>query len=82
MPRPTNRDKALAALRTARSYDEGVTNTQLAAVCGFRYSARLKELRDRGFQISTEQVKGGLFRYRLTFDPEKDITNTQTQMEV
>lgn len=43
---------------------EGATNIQLNRVA-FRYSSRIKELRDDGYQIIRQHVKGSIWRYTL-----------------
>lgn len=43
---------------------DGVTNVQLNKV-GFRFSARIKELRDDGYKIVRQHVKGSIWRYYL-----------------
>jgi hypothetical protein len=40
-----------------------VTNAELLAIAGFRFGARLKELRDGGHDIVTEERAGGLVFY-------------------
>jgi hypothetical protein len=42
----------------------GIYNYELNSIC-FRYSARIKELRDAGFQIVTQYIKPGVFKYTL-----------------
>ena len=39
------------------------SNTQLQKIGGFRYGARLKNLRDEGHIIVTNHVKDGLWEY-------------------
>lgn len=43
----------------------GVTSRQFNDAQIFRYSARIEELRKAGHEISTERVKGTLFRFIL-----------------
>jgi hypothetical protein len=57
--RANNRDRALALLKDKRR----VTNAELLDVAGFRFGARLKELRDAGYDIVTEPKDGGLVVY-------------------
>lgn len=40
------------------------SNVELNAIC-YRYGARLKELRDQGYNIITESVSRGEYRYIL-----------------
>lgn len=64
--KPTQAERILDLLE--RAGDKGVSNRTLNAVC-FRYSARLKELRDQGYQISTAHIKESLFRFVLHEEP-------------
>ncbi|MBM4592658.1 hypothetical protein GS454_04720 [Rhodococcus hoagii] len=41
-----------------------VTNVELSKIC-LRYSARIKDLRDQGFIIETEHVKGPVWSFTL-----------------
>lgn len=43
---------------------DGATNYELNKIA-FRYSARIAELRKDGVEISTVQIKKGLFKYTL-----------------
>lgn len=66
----TRRDLALRLLRDAGS--KGVTTGQLlTAGVGSRYSARLRELRERGYVISSECVRPGQWRYTLLREPPR-----------
>lgn len=58
--RLNSRDQVLAYLQLHGS----ATGEDLNRIC-FRYGARLQELRQAGYRITTEAVRGGLFRYRL-----------------
>jgi hypothetical protein len=58
----TQREKALAMLTEAG--DAGVTNGEFAANRILRFGARLKELRDEGYEISTQGTNGTV-RYVL-----------------
>lgn len=63
----TRRALVLQLLRQAG--DSGVTTAELLrAGCGSRYGARLLELRKAGFVITSERVREGQWRYRLTHD--------------
>lgn len=44
------------------------TNEELERIGGFRYGARIQELRKEGNQIITVREQGGLFRYTLKGD--------------
>jgi len=59
----TKKEKVLSMLEAAG--DRGVTNRELNDAGIFRYSARIKELRDEGKEILTTRIKGGLFKFRL-----------------
>jgi len=63
----TKKEKVLSMLQAAG--DRGVTNRELNDAGVYRYSARIKELRDEGMKISTTRVKGGLFEFRLVSPP-------------
>jgi len=45
---------------------EGVTGNQFYAACLPRFAARIKELRDRGYEISTERLDNNHFVYKLS----------------
>jgi hypothetical protein len=57
--RANNTTRALELLQRKRR----VTNAELLAIAGFRFGARLKELRDGGHDIVTEERAGGLVFY-------------------
>ena len=57
--RETAKDRVLTRL-----FEGPATNAELNTIC-FRYGARIKELRDRGYNILTERVGKGAFSYRL-----------------
>jgi hypothetical protein len=59
----TQQERVLHMLRTAGA--RGVTNAQFATAYLPRFSARIKELRERGFDITTERLGEGRFRYVL-----------------
>jgi biotin operon repressor len=63
----THREQVLEALRAAGP--AGVSNGYLNRLGIFRYSARIHELRDRGFEIRTVNGKGGLATFYLTAEP-------------
>ena len=44
--------------------NDGATSRDLNNI-SFRYSARIKDLRDEGYQIKTEAIKKGLYRFTL-----------------
>lgn len=58
----TQKERILDKLE--RAGDKGVSNIDLNQIC-FRYSARLKDLRDEGYQISTIRVKDSIFTFIL-----------------
>ena len=70
----TKKEKVLSMLQAAG--DRGVTNRELNEAGVYRYSARIKELRDEGTEILTTRVKGGLFKFRLAppFTPAEGAT--------
>jgi hypothetical protein len=64
----TRRDLALQLLRDAGG--RGVTTAELiASGVGARYSARVLELRELGFGITSERVRDGQWRYTLVSEP-------------
>lgn len=60
---PTQRDRILAALREAGP--RGLTTPELLQAGGFRYSSRLRELRQQGHVITSESLGENRFRYVL-----------------
>lgn len=58
----TQKERILDKLERAGA--KGVSNIDLNQIC-FRYSARLKDLRDEGYQISTIRVKDSIFTFIL-----------------
>lgn len=44
------------------------TNEELTKI-GLRYSARIYDLRRKGYDIDTKTLKGGLVQYRLVAEP-------------
>lgn len=78
--RTNNRDKALQALEQAGA--QGVTNVTLMQVAGARAGSRVQELRDRGYVITCDHERDGVWRYTLhTGTPDRvrlvtDITPT------
>jgi hypothetical protein len=59
----SQRTTILRMLQDAGS--DGITGNQFYAACLPRFAARIKELRDRGHEISTERVDGNHFVYKL-----------------
>jgi len=53
------------------------TNHELNAI-GFRYGARVKELRDAGYKVTSEDLGGGLWRFTLIAEPPEVCTGNQT----
>ena len=58
------RSKKIQLLIAMMSRPGGATNFQLNSVM-FRFGARIKELRDQGYQIETTCLKKGLFNYKI-----------------
>jgi hypothetical protein len=58
--RSNSREQVLAVLQAKRI----VTNVELNAIC-YRFGARLKELRDQGYDIVTGEKKGGVVTYHF-----------------
>ena len=63
----TKKEQVLAMLQAAG--DRGVTNRELNEAGIYRYSPRIKELRDEGKAIDTIRIKGGYFKFRLAAPP-------------
>lgn len=61
--RSNNREKVLERLKQRGHV--GVTNEELITIGGFRYGARIFELRKEGWEIETSAGEGGLFRFIL-----------------
>lgn len=71
----TKKQQTLELLRQAG--DKGVDNRALVQAGVWRYSARVKELRDEGFQIRTERLGQGHFRFVLTEVSPPKVTVTE-----
>lgn len=50
----------------ARLREGPATNVDLVPVCGLRSSARVHDLRQAGYQIKAEHVRGGVWLYTLS----------------
>ncbi len=59
---PSQIEKIITLLKNAG--EEGVTNTELSKI-SLQYSARLMELRLKGFVIETIAIKNGVYKYVL-----------------
>lgn len=46
------------------------TNHDLVAVAGYRFGARIHELREAGAVIEREHIDKGTYRYRMTKGPQ------------
>ena len=57
--------RACRALLRLMADHEWHDNTELTAVGGMRFGARLEEMKDAGFPFRREKVTGGVWRYRL-----------------
>jgi hypothetical protein len=57
--------KSLARLLAFLSDHQWHENHELVKPGGMRFGGRLEELRGAGYPIQSEQVRGGLWRYRL-----------------
>lgn len=49
--------------------EDGVTNTDFVDAGVYRYSARIKELRDEGVDVESIQIRGGFWKFRLASPP-------------
>lgn len=58
----TKKETVLAMLTNAA---HGVTGREFVEANVFRYSARIKELRDEGYEIESKRLSQGNFRFRL-----------------
>ena len=75
----TKKEQVLAMLQAAG--DRGVTNRELNEAGIYRYSARIKELRDEGTEVDTIRIKGGYFKFRLAdfpFGPAEGAAEADT----
>jgi hypothetical protein len=73
--RVTQSDVMLRLLRDARSENRSLTLPQILDTHIAQFTARIYELRKRGFTIENEMERNsGTVRssYRLIFDPERD----------
>ena len=61
--RKSNYDRVLEFLQVR--FDRGATNSELLSVGGFRYGARIFELRKDGWEIETRPIAGGEYRFIL-----------------
>lgn len=64
---PTQREKIINLLRQRGR--AGAFNSDLVRIA-YRYSSRLREIRLMGFEVSTQYVREGVFRYVLEREPE------------
>lgn len=60
------RETVLAMLTNAT---HGVTGREFVDAGVFRYSARIKELRDKGYIIESKRLSQGNFQFRLVGNP-------------
>ena len=73
--RPTQRDLLIEKLRERRAEGRALDLPEIMRLGIAQHGARMKEIRNRGFQIKNElETVGGALhsRYWLTFDPERD----------
>lgn len=66
--RQSNTARLLAYLKE----NKRATNQQLNHIAGFRYGARLLELRKEGHKISTNRIKDGVFLYEYNGHVDDD----------
>jgi hypothetical protein len=64
---PTQREKILNLLR--QSGRAGAFNSDLVGIA-YRYSSRLREICQMGFEVSTRYVREGVFKYVLEREPQ------------
>ena len=63
---PNQREKILNLLRERGR--AGATNDDLVRIA-YRYSARLREIRLAGYEVRTDFVREGVFKYTLISEP-------------
>ncbi len=67
-------------VRVLRRLQAGpASNVELAAVGGFRYGARLHDIRQDGGAIDVTDLGGGLFSYALVTMPQAILTDEDTK---
>ena len=64
---PNQRQKIIELLR--RNGKAGLLTGDFLAMPCVRYSSRLRELRQQGYDISTERITEGCFKYVLMSEP-------------
>lgn len=87
MSKPSKKEITLKML--AEAGPSGVSNREFNNAGIFRYSARIQELRDAGYNIRTVRQKAGLFRFRLEesgtppapLEPRADLGAATPQQE-
>lgn len=78
MTKLTKKQLTLNLLRSAG--DTGVDNRELNHAGIWRYSARIKELRDEGYNIRTVRLEQGHFRFILT-EPSRSSGHDSVEAE-
>ncbi len=64
--KPTHKEKVLHALKTHKT----VSNTYFNEVLHiYRYSARVDDLRNEGYEIESKHIKGGVWEFTLKGEP-------------
>lgn len=64
--RETNYQRVLTRLRQGSA-----TNHELAEIAGYRFGARLGEIRDNGGDFRGQHVTGGTWMYELVTEPTR-----------
>ena len=72
----TKREVVLSMLTNA---SHGVTGREFVDAGVFRYSARIKELRDRGYEIESKRLSQGNFQFRLVGEPTGATANPSSE---
>lgn len=80
--RPTQAQRVLDKLQEVG--EVGVWNHEFVNMKPpiLRYSARIKELRDQGWQIKTKKLKAGYYKYFITLEPVYKLTEIVEEEEV
>ena len=69
--KPTQNQRIIQALRRAGAL--GITSTDMIGMRIYKYSSRIAELRQDGYNIVATREKGTLWRYNLI--PERSFEN-------
>lgn len=76
---PSQRQRILTLLR--ESGEQGTTNAELKNIA-LRYNARIQELYELGYEISTETYENGITTYKLISEPEIENKANQAAIDI